>query len=81
MVFGAVAAALHYNVFSRTIAVLSNHYIGIPLISFFDDFGARSYSKLLNPLALQTFTSFCTLLGIKLKETKSGYGHRLVFSA
>ena len=40
MVFGAVAAVLHYNVFSRIVAELVNHYLGIPLLSFFDDFGA-----------------------------------------
>ena len=63
MVFGAVAAVLHYNVFSRTLAELVNHYLGMPLLSFFDDFGALT-PNCLTPLALQTFTSFCTLLGL-----------------
>ena len=39
MVFGAIAAVLHYNVFSRTLAELSNRYLGIPLLRFFDDCG------------------------------------------
>ena len=77
MVFGAVAAVLHYNVFSRTLAELANHFLGIPMLRFCDDFGALTPSCL-TPLALQTFTSFCATLGIKLKKEKSAYGDRLV---
>ena len=78
MVFGAVAAVLHYNVFSRTLAELVTRYRGILLLRFFDDFGSLTPSCL-TPLDLQTFTSFCALLGVKLKETRSAYGPRLVF--
>ena len=78
MMFGAVAAVLHYNAFSRTLAELANFYLGIPLLSFFDDFGALTPSSL-TLLALKTFTSFCSLLGIKLKSEKSDCGPRLTF--
>ena len=77
-VFGDVDAVLHYNVFSRILAELANHYLGIPLLRFFDDFGAL-IPGCMAPLALQTFTSFCSLLGIQLKTEKSAYGPRLVF--
>lgn len=69
---------LHYNVFSRILAEIATRYIGIPLLSFFDDFGAPAPSRLAQA-ALQTFTSFCSLLGIQLAIAKSDYGPRLVF--
>ena len=78
MVFGVIAAVLQYNVSSRTLAEPSNRYLGIPLLSFFDDFGAPTPSCL-TPLALQTCASFWAILGIQLKETKSACGPRLVF--
>ena len=37
LLFGAVAAALRYNCFSRTITVLANWIIGIPTVDYFDD--------------------------------------------
>ena len=58
MVFGDVEAVLHYNVSSRTLAELVNHNHGIPMLSFFDDFGALA-PNYLTPLDIQTFTSFC----------------------
>ena len=40
MVFGDVASVLRYNVFSRLIADLFAKLFGIPILSFFDDFGS-----------------------------------------
>ena len=57
-VFGAIAAVLRYNVFSRILAELTTFYLGIPLLSFFGDFGALVPS-FLSSADLQTFTSFC----------------------
>ena len=70
LLFGAVAAVLHYNAFSRAVAVLFCKVTGIPLLSYFGDFGALVPSDALGP-ALRTFVTFCHLLGIKLKDSKT----------
>ena len=78
LMFGAIAAVLHYNVFSRLLSELVSKLLGIPLLCFFDDFGSiipASISK----QALHTLTAFCTKLGIKLKEEKSEVGQKVSF--
>lgn len=40
MMFGAAAAVLRYNLFSRIFEGLIARLFGIPLLCFFDDFGA-----------------------------------------
>ena len=39
LLFGAVSAVIHYNCFSRRLAVIINRMLGIPMISYFDDYG------------------------------------------
>ena len=78
MMFGAVAAVLHYNVFSRLLSELVSQLLGIPLLCFFDDFGSITQAEL-GEKALATFTSFCSKLGIRLKPAKSEWGHRITF--
>ena len=78
LIFGSVAAVLHYNVFSRIIVALVNRYLGIPLLGYFDDFAAI-IRKTLGREALAAFNFFCTTLGIQLKEEKSEVGPRVVF--
>ena len=78
LLFGAVAAVLHYNCFSRLLSVIFNKIFGIPLIGYFDDFGALVPSKLA-PLALKTFERFCDILGIQLKVSKTECSNSLVF--
>ena len=78
MVFGAIAAVLHYNVFSRLIAELFTRLFGIPLLNFFDDFGATTPEELVKP-ALDVFAKFCHKLGISLKISKSEYGRKITF--
>ena len=78
MVFGAVAAVLHYNVFSRILSEITTKLFGIPLLCFFDDFGALIPADLAER-ALGTFTAFCQKLGIKLKSEKSEHGVRVTF--
>ena len=46
LIFGAVAAVLHYNVFSRAWTALINRDLGIPLVCFFDDFAATIQLRL-----------------------------------
>ena len=78
LLFGATSAVLHYNCFSRLLAILANRIFGIPLIGYFDDFGALVPSKV-GRRALHTFEQFCNSLGITLKKTKTDRGRRIVF--
>ena len=78
MMFGAIAAVLHYNVFSRLLSEIVSKLLGIPLLCFFDDFGSIIPASLAEK-ALSTFTSFCSKLGIQLKEAKSEFGQRVTF--
>ena len=78
LLFGAVAAVLHYNCFSRLLSVLFNLLFGIPLIGYFDDFGALIPFDLSND-ALDTFVEFCTTLGVHLKTRKTEVGWRIAF--
>ena len=72
MVFGAVAAVLHYNVLARILSELTTQLFGIPLLCFFGDFGEITPAELAGR-AIDTFTAFCELLGIKLKSEKSEF--------
>ena len=78
LLFGAVAAVIHYNVFSRIISELVCRIFGIPMVSYFDDFGAM-LPKQLAQQGLQTFTRWCELLGIQLKKKKSETGEKITF--
>ena len=78
LLFGASAAVLHYNCFSRIVAVLANHIFGLPLINYFDDFGCFITDFLSEP-AVRVFTSFCRMLGIRLKRKKTEVGRRITF--
>ena len=68
-IFGSVSPVLHYNVFSKLIAQLSNLILWIPILAYVGDFGA------LVPLsscaeALGVFKFYCNISGVKLKESK-----------
>ena len=69
LMFGAAAAVLHYNVFSRLIPALVCRLLGIRLICFFDDF-AGLLTKLLPTKACAVFTELCARLGIRLASGK-----------
>ena len=78
LVFGSIAAVIHYNVFSRLITAIFNKTFGIPLICFFDDFAAL-LPRLLARKGMAVFTGFCNILGIKLKSDKSELGPEVTF--
>ena len=78
LMFGATAAVLHYNVFSRLITALVNRVLGIPLICFFDDFAAL-VPRLLSNKAMAVFSRFCEIMGITLKPGKSEVGAKITF--
>ena len=78
LMFGSVAAVLHYNCFARAIATLATLLLGIPLVSYFDDFAALLPADLAQ-IALDVFTRFCSTLGFQLKPGKSEVGSRVTF--
>ena len=78
LLFGAVAAVIHYNTFSRIISELVCRLFGIPMLSYFDDFGALLPANLARK-GLVTFTEWCSLLGIGLKLKKSEVGSEITF--
>ena len=78
LLFAAVAAVLHYNCFSRAVAAPFTKVTGIPLLSYFDDFGSLVPSEVLGQ-ALAAFATFCQLLGLKLKDSKTEKGPALTF--
>ena len=73
LMFGSVAAFLHYNLFSRLITETFSRLFKIPLILFFDDFAAL-IPRGMAPKGLAVFTRFCGLLGIRMKTVKSEVG-------
>ena len=78
LIFGATASVLHYNTFSRLLAILINRLFGIPLLAFYDDLGSPMLFAL-GRVALETLTGACRLLGVVLKKSKSEWGNPLTF--
>ena len=73
LLFGATAAVLHYNGFSRIVAVLANILFGLPVVNYFDDIG-RILPTSISDEGLSTFKRFCGLIGVRLKEEKAKPG-------
>ena len=78
LLFGSISAVLHYNCFSRCLAVLMNRCFGIPMVSYFDDFGSFIPRELAQA-ALDTFSGSLAILGSDLNNDKSGLGSELNF--
>ena len=70
LLFVAVAAVLRYNCFSRAVARVFARVAGIPLLSYFDDFGALPPLAVLDA-AFAAFVRFCDMVGISLKPEKN----------
>ena len=68
--FGSIAAVLHYNCFDRSISTIATILLGIPLVSYVDDFEALLPDELAQG-ALDTFTRFFDTLGSQMKRAKS----------
>ena len=69
LLFGAEAAVIHYNCYSRTVAILINRILGIPLIAYYDDLGALIPSDL-GQLTLATAKVFVTTIGYFISGKK-----------
>ena len=70
LLFGPVSAVLRYNFFSRALEVLSNKCLGIPLCSYYGDFGPLTPSSS-QDVALMEFSSFSAILRGDLNKDKS----------
>ena len=73
LLFGSIASVIHYNVFARIITELVNRIFGIPLISFWGDFGGLMIPELLGD-DLSTFNEVCKRLNIELEPEKRNHG-------
>ena len=69
LLFGANSAVLRYRCFSLLSAVLFNRIFGIPLVEYFDDFGAIGPGNVAR-MDLRTLERFCHALGAKLKRPR-----------
>ena len=78
LVFGSTAAVLHYNCLSRCIAALVSKTFGIPMIGYFDDYGAFVPSDLEGD-AEETIDDFMSALVIIMKDDKRQRGSSLTF--
>ena len=78
LIFGSIAAVLHYNVISRILVALTDRVLGIPLVGYFGDFAAM-IRAVFGEDALRAFAEFCRLLGFQLKPVKSSVGNSPVF--
>ena len=78
LIFGAVAAVLHYNVGSWAITALVNLIFGLPMVCYLDDFAALA-QLCLGGKALAVFSRFWALLGIQLKPGESSAGNKIIF--
>ena len=63
LLFGAVATVLHYNSFSRIIAVLSNMLFGLPVVNYFDDYG-RLLPTAISANGIQVFSGLPTFYAV-----------------
>ena len=66
LLFGEVSAVIHYNCFPRCLAVLINEMLGIPMLSYFGDYGDFP-TETVSREALSTFDLASGSLGMKCK--------------
>ena len=78
LLFGSISAVLHYNCFSRCLAILMNKCFGAPMVSYFDDFGSF-IPKELAQAALDTFSGCLAELKSDLNNDKSDLCSELKF--
>ena len=78
LLFGAEAAVIHYNCFSRILGVLTNKIFGIPLVTYFDDYGSMT-PKEIDQLTLNTVKIFMITIGVFLKDDKTKLGDVMTF--
>ena len=78
LLFGATAAVHHYNCFPRTVAVIINRLVGLPIVNYFDDIGSMVPAPLSGD-GLRLLIDVCALFGVILGDRKTDLGRRIVF--
>ena len=78
LLFEAVSALIHYNCLARPLAVLINRTLGIPVLIYFDDFGALEPESL-GTMALWMVENTTPTLCAPMKSTKSLVGAHHTF--
>ena len=63
LIFGSVAAVLHYNAISRILVALANRVLGIPLGGYLGDF-ASMIRAVFGEDPLRVFAEFCRFFGM-----------------
>ena len=74
----AMTHSFHYNCFARALAVLMNRLLGIPVLNYFDDFGAL-VPEPLGDRALWMVGNTSSVLGAPMKTIKSLVDTQLTF--
>ena len=78
LLFGAVSEVIRYNCFSMAFAVLVNRIFGIPLISYYGDFGAL-IPESVGARELSAIDKGAGILLVIFKDTKSELGNEVKF--
>ena len=80
LLFGAASEVIRYNFFAMAISVLANKILGLPVLNYFDDFGAL-VPDIIKEIGLGAFTWFTSELGALAEDGKSEVSRMLVFWA
>ena len=77
LLFGAAAAVMRYNCFSRIIAVISCSFFRLPALNYFDDLGCTLPDSISTP-GQKVCPTFCWLVGFLLNGRKPKMGRHVV---
>ena len=69
LLYGAVAAVLHYNIFSRILAVINDIFPGFPAANYFDDYGFPLPESLVR-MGCRIFRAVCGQAGVIITKKK-----------
>ena len=78
LLFGSISEVLHYNSSSCCLSIFLNKCLGIPTVSYLDDFGPFIPTEL-SQAALETFAGPLSELASGLNDDKSGLVPELKF--
>ena len=71
---------MHYNAFSRIVAIFANKIFGLPIVNYFDDLGCLLPASI-EKMGLRTFRRFSALVHFALKDIKTKVGKMSLFWA
>ena len=78
LLFGSASSVIRYNFFARSLAVLINRTLGIPVLNYFEDFGAL-VPEPLGTMALRMVENTSLNLGAPMWNIKSLVDAQLTF--